>query len=708
MTFVPGRKMLVCKLQPSQMLTDACDLLNGRLWQQQPYEAIALWSPHSNGWYVFDPDEFDEKALTFLSLDVQDQHWPAFQDIFHVFESKQVPRVEPLGDPFAAGELMKQIVVESPLTFIDGLSEEVMGAWLPRVAGRQTVARMEHRGGGVIPVGETILLDGSRSPASTPSPRTDLEKSGPPSSETVTRTPHIGFDPAPPVLGRMFRVEVFADQEAFAQGESGSDLKIDLPAGVTSVTLDVSLHVSKTLRVTDVAVKHITLKRDEARSTSAFFDVEWTKSDADPKKENVMAVFACENRHCGWVVRNIADAPSSGLMPLRAGALSIPNDSVKAPDLLVTVVCPSRDEQHFSVSVESPLLADYKTKRVKDWPLHARAREMMNAFVANFSSPDLDNATRLRRMCGVGKKLFDLAPAEFKTALEQLEAQEQRPLSILVVSEEGSIPWELMARLPEAGQAADAWRVLGAMHNVGRWTNPGGLPPVQRLHIDGAWVISPDYSEAPSNVSFLNDQATEANFVVTKAAGEKLDPASASTLDSKIGSAPKPLIHFIGHGKMADSDFDQSLLFDAGEQVSTIDIEGSASLARALNGMNPLVFLNACHAGQPLRSLAGGVGGFAPSFLGMGASAVIAPLWTVRDSIAHKIASSLYEELSLGGTSRPLAAIFRECRQKAFDPASATLGEDTYAAYCFYGDPNMIIEWDVPAPQQTNVLPALP
>jgi hypothetical protein len=83
-----------------------------------------------------------------------------------------------------------------------------------------------------------------------------------------------------------------------------------------------------------------------------------------------------------------------------------------------------------------------------------------------------------------------------------------------------------------------------------------------------------------------------------------------------------------------------------------------------------------------------GVSGFAWTFLVLGASVVIAPLWSVRDEEAYKVATAFYERAMEGGTSVPLAEIVRDIRRLAY--GGATQGEDTYAAYCFYGDPSAV------------------
>ena len=109
---------------------------------------------------------------------------------------------------------------------------------------------------------------------------------------------------------------------------------------------------------------------------------------------------------------------------------------------------------------------------------------------------------------------------------------------------------------------------------------------------------------------------------------------------------------------------------------------GMEQLEKAFEEKHPFVFLNACEVGRQVPGLAG-VGGFAESFIDLGASAVIAPLWSVKDDLAHEIAREFYDRVGADST-QPFAEIMRSIRARAYDPL---VGEDTYAAYCFYGDP---------------------
>ncbi len=105
-------------------------------------------------------------------------------------------------------------------------------------------------------------------------------------------------------------------------------------------------------------------------------------------------------------------------------------------------------------------------------------------------------------------------------------------------------------------------------------------------------------------------------------------------------------------------------------------------LAKCCAKAKPLVFLNACEVGRTLPALVG-VGGFAKSFIDAGASCVIAPLWSVKDTIAHEVAETFYRGLQ-SEQKMAFADIIRSIRAKAYGGGPA---EDTYAAYCFYGDP---------------------
>ena len=71
------------------------------------------------------------------------------------------------------------------------------------------------------------------------------------------------------------------------------------------------------------------------------------------------------------------------------------------------------------------------------------------------------------------------------------------------------------------------------------------------------------------------------------------------------------------------------------------------------------------------------------SLVDLGASAVIAPAWSVSDKVAAAVASDFYTALT-ADPQRPFADILREIRARAYEGDEP---EDSWAAYTFFGDP---------------------
>jgi CHAT domain-containing protein len=113
-----------------------------------------------------------------------------------------------------------------------------------------------------------------------------------------------------------------------------------------------------------------------------------------------------------------------------------------------------------------------------------------------------------------------------------------------------------------------------------------------------------------------------------------------------------------------------------GQTLDPFAVEGS-DLGKA-----PFVFLNACQVGAGNKIL-GSYGGMAAAFLDAGAAGVVAPLWSVKDTIARDIAESFYRQTA-DGTVGPAAAL-REAR-KGF-AAGPQAQSATYLAYQFFGHP---------------------
>ena len=161
-------------------------------------------------------------------------------------------------------------------------------------------------------------------------------------------------------------------------------------------------------------------------------------------------------------------------------------------------------------------------------------------------------------------------------------------------------------------------------------------------------------------------------------------------LDANVAAAKASLLHFTCHGVAQLEDDDGKRLIG----VQAIQLEGTDQVldSRSVRGLpsfqtffrqRPLVVLNACEVGRPAPAL-NGIGGLAGSFIDLGAAGVIAPLWSVEDEVAFKVATALYEALSVKPPST-FAEVMRSVRARAY--IGDEIGTDSYAAYCFYGDP---------------------
>ena len=153
----------------------------------------------------------------------------------------------------------------------------------------------------------------------------------------------------------------------------------------------------------------------------------------------------------------------------------------------------------------------------------------------------------------------------------------------------------------------------------------------------------------------------------------------AEVLDALAGKAGN-LYHFSCHGNFdADNADDSPLQLKDGEIFAPNDITGPYETGVVQS--KPLVFLNACYAGQIGRNIRG-LGGWAQRFVSKGASAFVGGMWEVNDNLAAEFAITFYDKLWSGET---LGEAFHAARAhlREMDPANPT-----WLAYTLYADPN--------------------
>jgi len=164
------------------------------------------------------------------------------------------------------------------------------------------------------------------------------------------------------------------------------------------------------------------------------------------------------------------------------------------------------------------------------------------------------------------------------------------------------------------------------------------------------------------------------------ARASKVEARRGEVLGCLSGSPGANLLHFSLHGFFDRTGGEDGLLMVDGrfllpDQVRGVDLPG-----------RPFVFLNACQVGQG-DQLLGAYAGMAAAFLFAGASAVIAPLWSIDDKVARAIARSFYEATLYGREPVSAAELLRRERAKFVSNAQSA----TFVAYQFFGHPEMTL-----------------
>jgi hypothetical protein len=283
-------------------------------------------------------------------------------------------------------------------------------------------------------------------------------------------------------------------------------------------------------------------------------------------------------------------------------------------------------------------------------------------------------------LVGFGKTIADKLPPEFWNALRLVQARvKDRSPTVLLLSQEPYVPWELAVMEPPLIDEK-APPFLGAQVSIGRWViGPRvKVPPPAEVNVDQAAVIWGVY-KLPG-WQRLAEAEDEASHIRDDYGAVSVTADTVEVLACLKGSPLADLLHFAVHGIYDPNGVQDGLVLTDGQALDPMEVKGS-QLTTA-----PFVFLNACQVGTGNRIL-GDYAGMAAAFLYAGASGVVAPLWSIKDSVAKQIALDFYAKTKAG--SRP-ADVFRTERA-AFTAGAGN--SPTYLAYQFFGHPNMELVW---------------
>ncbi len=315
-----------------------------------------------------------------------------------------------------------------------------------------------------------------------------------------------------------------------------------------------------------------------------------------------------------------------------------------------------------------------------------------------------------RALMGRGKDIADKLPETVVEALQKIASiKEGESASVLIITDEPCVPWEL-AVLDSPLLKGDSGQspFLGAQVALGRWILPSGRRPSPRpsrhLRIRKEAVVTGAY-ERVMDWNKLEGAEEEAKDLLEawKDSGRKVDATMDDVLDCLDGTPAVDLLHFALHGQFDLSGSEEGLvLIDPSRDGSgpdnhkflTSDIVRSCDFSKF--GRAPFVFLNACQVGLG-REMLGDYAGMTKAFLSAGASAVVAPLWSIDDQDAHRLALEFYTNSWKGV---PPAEILRQQRasftEKNSNQGEPSLAGSTNLAYQFFGHPRFILERDNP------------
>lgn len=508
-------------------------------------------------------------------------------------------------------------------------------------------------------------------------------------AETIRRTPHMDVNSTIPIQpDSEFQVEVFAAREQKRTGERVGKIQVAASPEVTDIYLNVWLYTSAHFEVVHRPLDKLHIQREKKVSNRIAFSVRAKTTDELVaiqdhlpafNKGSITAAFSYDGRPCGRVGRIIelsireqdADALDQGvtnraMVPQARKGIEV-REGEKFPDIFVEIKEDEiNDGRRFHCKVTTCL-----EETSKPWNLKKVTSEIVSSYMDNFTSSAKTKPQLIAALRGAGINLFRTSPINFKEAFWRLLDYGLSPKTIHVVTEEPHYLWELMVPT----RSGEKRNPLGVEFTMARWITGGAKSPHQKIPLSDSYTIAPDYTRKK-----LKFAEAESKMVCEKFNGEPIKPASYENIRQRLQTKEVSLLHFACHGKSKDNDVEQTLLLDDDGELTLIELKGDNVFSAYFSSKQPFVFLNACEVGRQQAALSG-AGGFPAVLIDLGARAVVAPAWSVKDTIAHEIAAEFYKQVE-EQPGKPFAAILQEIRKCAYQK-----GEDTYAAYCFYGDP---------------------
>ncbi len=496
-----------------------------------------------------------------------------------------------------------------------------------------------------------------------------------------------------------------------AANQQDGKVMVSMPTGMTSIMISVSVVAPQMTLADGKSMQDMELTLDQD-STTAVFQMQ---AGADPGVEPIFATMTYNGAFLATIRRDVtvavpgapvqvataapaptpsavasqpqtlqAAAPVVGLaapQPVGPAVIHLEPEA-RAPDITIQEI---KAGGSLIYTVSSPLLPGFEksivpvaatrqaiiAKLYTDLEAQGNKLDQLGGKEASQQAKDFAE--------GQGAALYDnQAPQAFKTVYQKLKKMGAPPLTIEVLTDEPSLPWELMRPMSEDGKREDFLGLaLSVVHSTASST-PRVPPPATEM-LDKISVVMPHYT------GDLALEGAQKELQAMKASFPKLTmvPGTVTAVSSLARGVPDGIIHYAGHGVRVTGKGappDVGILLADGSLVPATWL----SLTEKGTG-HPFYFFNACDLGQS-DSVLNYVDGWAPKLLQSGASGYLGALWKVSDKTAGSFSAHFYADLKLklaGSTPWSVADLVTQARRETY----AETFDPTALAYVLYSAP---------------------
>jgi hypothetical protein len=346
-------------------------------------------------------------------------------------------------------------------------------------------------------------------------------------------------------------------------------------------------------------------------------------------------------------------------------------DSGSYVDLTVTITHSNDGSLQWTFSAPNPPIETRKPIRTQ----LQGAREFAANLIRDLETEKHNGPLAANLLEGKGQDIANLMPPEFFEYLRRVQAAINRTPTLLLLTNEQYVPWEL-AYLDKPLDP-NAPRFLASQTHMGRWLDDQNvvLPPTLTIEVRRFTAVA-----AKSWFDPLPQAKPEQDLLQQQWKAFPLEAKKEALLPILSGvNIPGHLIHFTVHGLSDAAANRQAIRLADNTEITADAITGSYRCGEIPRFA--FVFLNACQVGTPGETL-GQADGFPGKLVRRGASGFIAPLWEVNDIVAYEFAKNFYEEVL--DRKQPVGAALYEQRRK-YDSQGST----TPIAYIYYGHPSL-------------------